>query len=361
MARLSFAFLLLGAAILTTTWSAPATSAELLQYNREVRPILADKCFPCHGPDSAARKADLRLDQRDAAIDMGAIDPGEPDNSEIMARITSDDPDMMMPPPAIHKSLKPAEIELLKRWITEGAQYQVHWSFIAPQRPELPAVQHGDWVRNPIDHFVLARLEAAGLQPAAEADRSTLVRRLSLDLTGLPPARETVEAFLNDPSPDAYEKLVDHLLASDSWGEHRGRYWLDYARYADTHGIHFDNYREMWSYRDWVIKAFNANMPFDEFTIESLAGDLLPAATLDQQIASGFHRCNMTTNEGGIIDEEYRVLYTRDRTETTAHVWLGLTANCAVCHDHKFDPLSQREFYETVRVLQQHDSGSARR
>ncbi len=346
MARYSSAFVLFSGVILATTRLAAAPLSEPVQYNRDVRPILADKCFACHGPDSAARQADLRLDQRDAAIDMGALDPGEPDNSEIIARVTSDDPDMVMPPAILHKNLTPAEIELLKRWITEGAQYEVHWSFIAPQRPEPPAVQRTAWLRNSIDNFVLARLEAAGLEPAPEADRSTLVRRLSLDLTGLPPASDTVETFLNDPSPDAYEKLVDRLLASDSWGEHRGRYWLDYARYADTHGIHFDNFREMWSYRDWVIKAFNANMPFDQFTIESLAGDLLPHATLDQKIATGFHRCNMTTNEGGIIDEEYRVLYTRDRTETTAQVWLGLTANCAVCHDHKFDPMSQREFYE---------------
>ena len=200
-----------------------------------------------------------------------------------------------------------------------------------------------------------------GLEPAPEADRSTLVRRVSLDLTGLPPAPEVVTAFLEDASPDAYEKLVDRLLASESWGEHRGRYWLDYARYADTHGVHFDNYREMWSYRDWIIEAFNANKPFDQFTIECLAGDLLPNATLDQKIASGFHRCNMTTNEGGIIDEEYKVLYTRDRTETTAYVWMGLTANCAVCHDHKFDPLSQREFYELSAFFNNTTQGCSRR
>ena len=222
----------------------------------------------------------------------------------------------------------------------------LHWSLIAPERPELPSVKNPAWVRNSIDQFVLARLEAAGLEPAVEADRHTLARRLSLDLTGLPPKPEQVEKFVNDTSPNAYERYVDELLESPQWGEHRARYWLDYARYADTHGIHFDNYREMWTYRDWVIKAFNQNMPFDQFTIENLAGDLLPDATLDQRIGSGFNRCNMTTNEGGIIDEEYRVLYTRDRTETTSQVWLGLTANCAVCHSHKFDPLTQQEFYE---------------
>ncbi|MGH7137843.1 MAG: DUF1549 domain-containing protein, partial [Pirellulales bacterium] len=230
--------------------------------------------------------------------------------------------------------------------MNEGAAYQPHWSLIAPARPPLPAVQNAAWCRSGIDYFVLARLEAAGLQPAPEADRRTLARRLSLDLVGLPPEPEAVEEFVNDPSPDAYEKFVDKLMNKAAWGEHRGRYWLDAARYADTHGIHFDNYREIWAYRDWVIRAFNRNMPFDRFTIEQLAGDLLPDRTLEQQIASGFNRCNITTSEGGAIDEEYKVLYTRDRTETTSLVWLGTTAGCAVCHDHKFDPLTQREFYE---------------
>ena len=317
-----------------------------LTYNRDVRPILADKCFQCHGPDSAARQADLRLDRRDAAIDAGAIEPGDPNNSSLIERILEDDASLVMPPPAIHKPLSDSEKQVLAGWILEGAAYELHWSFLAPQRPALPTVRNTAWVRTPVDPFVLAALEARGLEPAPEADRATLARRASLDLTGLPPAPDAVHAFVNDPAPDAYEKYVDTLLASPAWGEHRARYWLDYARYADTHGIHFDNYREMWSYRAWLIKAFNQNMPFDQFTIESLAGDLLPQATLDQQIASGFHRCNMTTNEGGIIDEEYMVLYTRDRTETTSYVWMGLTANCAVCHDHKFDPLSQREFYE---------------
>lgn len=203
-----------------------------------------------------------------------------------------------------------------------------------------------NWTQNPIDNFVLQKLVENGLTPAVEADRRTLARRVSLDITGLPPTPEVVDIFVNDDSPNAYEKLVDSLLASSQWGEHRGRYWLDYARYADSHGLHFDNFREMWAYRDWVIKAFNQNMPFDEFTIENLAGDLLPNATLEQQVASGFNRCNMTTNEGGIIDEEYAVLYTRDRTETVSAVWMGLTAGCATCHSHKFDQLSQNEFYQ---------------
>ncbi|HEX7446608.1 MAG TPA: DUF1553 domain-containing protein [Pirellulales bacterium] len=321
-------------------------AAEPLQYNRDVRPILAENCFACHGPDSAARKADLRLDQRQAAIDAAAITPGKADDSELIRRILTSDPDELMPPPATKKQLTAEQKETLKRWMAEGAAYEPHWSLIAPVRPPLPAVTNQAWCRNPIDFFILAKLEPLGLTPAAEADRRTLARRLSLDLIGLPPSPEEVEAFVNDASPDAYEKLVDRLMTSVHWGEHRGRYWLDAARYADTHGIHFDNYREMWSYRDWVIGAFNRNLPFDRFTIEQLAGDLLPGHTLEQEIASGFNRCNITTNEGGAIAEEYLVLYARDRTETTSQVWLGLTAGCAVCHDHKFDPISQREFYE---------------
>jgi mono/diheme cytochrome c family protein len=323
-----------------------ASAEEPIEYNRDIRPILTDTCFACHGPDSAARKADLRLDQREAAIEMAAITPGEPDDSEMIRRILSDDPHEVMPPPATKKKLTDAQKQKLVRWVREGAEYQLHWSFIPPQRPDPPAVKNTSWVRNPIDNFIAARLERAGLKPNPEADRRTLARRVSLDLTGLPPDPKLVEAFVADSSPNAYEKLVDKLLGSKHWGEHRGRYWLDYARYADTHGIHFDNFREMWTYREWVIDAFNQNMPYDQFTITNLAGDLLPNRTLEQQIGSGFNRCNMTTNEGGIIDEEYLVLYTRDRTETTSLVWMGLTAGCAVCHSHKFDPLSQREFYE---------------
>jgi mono/diheme cytochrome c family protein len=319
-----------------------------LQYNRDVRPILMENCFACHGPDSAARKADLRLDRPQDAYALkngrAAIVKGNPSQSEVVKRIEGKGP--LMPPVSSHKTLTPKQIATLKAWVAQGAEYQAHWSFIPPTRPALPAVKDAKWVRNPIDRFVLARLEAAGLKPAPEADRRTLARRLSLDLTGLPPDPADVERFVNDKSPDAYEKLVDKFLASPHWGEHRGRYWLDAARYADTHGIHFDNYREMWSYRDWVVKAFNRNIPFDQFTIEQLAGDLLPKPDLDQLVATGFNRCNITTNEGGVIQEEYKVLYARDRTETTSAVWLGLTTGCATCHDHKFDPVSQREFYE---------------
>lgn len=327
-------------------FAADGLAAEPLEYNRDVRPILAENCFACHGPDSAARKADLRIDQREAALNAGALSPGKADESELVRRVLSNDPEEIMPPPETKKQLTAAQKETLQRWVNEGAAYQPHWSLIAPARPPLPAVQNAAWCRNGIDYFVLARLEAAGLQPSAEADRRILARRLSLDLTGLPPEPEAVEEFVNDPSPNAYEKFVDKLMNMAAWGEHRGRYWLDAARYADTHGIHFDNYREIWAYRDWVIRAFNRNMPFDRFTIEQLAGDLLPDRTLEQQIASGFNRCNITTNEGGAIAEEYQVLYTRDRVETTSLVWLGTTAGCAVCHDHKFDALTQREFYE---------------
>jgi hypothetical protein len=315
------------------------------EYNRDVRPILAENCFACHGPDSASRKAKLRLDVRDEAVKAGAIVPSKPDESEALRRVHSDDPQESMPPPKTKKVLTKEQKDVLTRWVAAGAAYEKHWSLIAPTRPQLPAVKDTAWVRNPIDRFVLAKLEAAGLAPAPEADRRTLARRLSLDLTGLPPAPADVEAFVNDNSPGAYEKYVDRLMESPAWGEHRGRYWLDYARYADSNGIHFDNYREIWSYRDWVIRAFNENKPFDQFTVEQLAGDLLPNRTLDQQVATGFNRCNITTNEGGAINEEYLVLYDRDRTETTAQVWLGLTAGCAVCHDHKFDPFTQRDFY----------------
>ncbi|MBS0201844.1 MAG: DUF1553 domain-containing protein [Planctomycetes bacterium] len=314
-------------------------------YNRDIRPILADNCFACHGPDSASRKADLRLDRADAAASMKAIIAGKPDESGMMHRILSKDPDEVMPPPVTKKALTDQQKELLRKWIASGAEYQPHWSFIAPTRPAIPQVKNSAWVRNPIDAFVLARLEAVGLTPAPEADRRTLARRLSLDLIGLPPTPEQVDAFVADKSPNAYEAYVDKLMESKHWGEHRGRYWLDAARYADTHGIHFDNFREMWTYRDSVIAAFNRNTPFDQFTIEQLAGDLLPNRTLDQQIESGFNRCNITTSEGGTIPEEYYVLYARDRTDTLGQVWLGMTVGCAVCHDHKFDPITMKDFY----------------
>ena len=341
-------------AIAVFSCAAAASEPSAPSYNADIRPILVENCFSCHGADTASRQAGLRLDRRDDAVASGAIVPGDPDSSVMLDRIFSDDPEEVMPPPAAKKTLTPEQKKLLQQWIAAGAEYEPHWSFIPPVRPQLPAVTDATWVRNPIDRFVLARLESEGLRPAPEADRRTLARRVALDLTGLPPDPAVVDAFVADPSADAYERLVDALLASLEWGEHRGRHWLDYARYADTHGIHIDNFREMWTYRQWVVNAFNRNLPFDRFTILQLAGDLVedhgpgasPAQILDNRIASGFNRCNITTSEGGAIDEEYLVLYARDRTETTSAVWMGLTTGCAVCHDHKFDPLSQREFYE---------------
>jgi hypothetical protein len=326
-----------------------AAGAAELQFNRDIRPILMENCFHCHGPDAKKRQADLRLDTEQGLFGKrdgdGAVFRGKPDESPLYQRIVSTDQDELMPPPDSHKKLTAEQKETLRAWIVQGAPWQGHWSFIPPRRPPLPPVKNTAWARNPIDHFVLAALEAQGLTPAPESDRRTLARRLSLDLIGLPPTPADVEAFVSDTAADAYEKYVEKLLAAPHWGEHRGRYWLDAARYADTHGIHFDNFREIWPYRDWVINAFNQNLPFDQFTMQQLAGDLVPNATLEQRVASGFNRCNITTNEGGVIEEEYLVLYTRDRTETTSQVWLGLTANCAVCHDHKLDQLTQREFY----------------
>ena len=332
-------------AVAVSTTVTLAAEPQRLEFNRDIRPILADACFACHGVDGAARQADLRLDLRQSAIDSGAIEPGKPSDSSLIDRILTSDPEKIMPPPKSHKKLSDSQKETLRKWVEQGAEYQPHWSLIAPTKIEPPVVKNSKWVRNPIDQFILAKLESVGLQPAPEADLNTLARRAALDIIGLPPTPEQLAELRADPSPTAYENYVDRLLNMPEWGEHRGRYWLDYARFADTHGIHFDNYREMWSYRDWVIAAFNRNLPFDQFTIEQLAGDLLPDATLDQRIASGFNRCNITTSEGGTIPEEYIVLYARDRTETTSTVFLGLTAGCSVCHDHKFDPFTQRDFY----------------
>ena len=334
---------------LAGTAFAAAEPAGEVRFNRDIRPILAEACFHCHGPDPASRKAKMRFDREEdffSKREKGmVVVKGKPKESLLYQRITTTDKDDVMPPAEAHVQLKPEQKDLLRRWIEQGAPWQKHWAFIAPERPAEPKVANTKWVRNPIDGFVLAGLEAAKLQPAPEADRRTLARRLSLDLTGLPPTPEQVEAFVSDQRADAYERLVDQLIALPQYGEHRARYWLDAARYADTHGVHFDNYREMWPYRDWVINAFNTNQKFDQFTIEQLAGDLLPNPTIQQKIATGFHRCNITTNEGGTIEEENLVSYARDRVETTSWVWLGLTANCAVCHDHKFDPISQRDFY----------------
>ena len=316
-------------------------------FNDQIRPILSEYCFSCHGPDSASRKAELRLDQRQSAISAGAVEPGKPHESELIARILSDDPDEMMPPPATGKTLTVDDKRILQKWIKDGAEWEAHWAFIRPVRPEIPQ-REGSGISsgNEIDAFVLRKLTELGLQPNPRADRYTIARRAALDLTGLPPTPKMLDTFVWDSQPAAFERYVDTLLSSKHAGEHRARFWLDAARYGDTHGMHVDNYREMWPYRDWVVNAFNSNMPFDQFVVEQIAGDMLPAATLDQQIATGFNRCNITTSEGGAIPAELEVRYMVDRVETMATVFLGMTAGCAVCHDHKFDPLSQREFYQ---------------
>ena len=275
------------------------------------------------------------------------IVPGKSADSLLYQRISDTDPTFRMPPPDSRKQLTAAQIALLKRWIDSGAPWKEHWAFQAPVKPKPPAgpSQRRAWVRNPIDRFILAKLEEKGLAPAPAENQRALIRRVALDTTGLPPKPVEIETFLQDTPPNAYERMVDRYLASPHYGEHRARYWLDAARYGDTHGIHVDNYREIWPYRDWVIAAFNRNLPFDQFTIEQLAGDLLPNATLDQRIATGFQRCNVTTNEVGIIDDEYAEIYAKDRADTVGAVWLGMTVGCATCHDHKFDPISQKDFY----------------
>ncbi|MDX1564152.1 MAG: DUF1553 domain-containing protein [Phycisphaeraceae bacterium] len=321
-----------------------------ISFNRHIRPILSENCFACHGPDAHERKAKLRLDVRTSAVaprkDGRVVVAGKPAQSLLIQRINDPDPQIRMPPPETHKHLSERQKALLEKWIKQGAEYQKHWSFITPIRPDVPETAGAGWVRNPIDAFVIARLEKAGMKPSPEADRRTLIRRVSFDLTGLPPTPKQVEAFVADKDPKAYEKLVDRLLDSPHFGEHRARYWLDAARYGDTHGLHLDNYREMWPYRDWVVRAFNKNKPYDDFVTEQLAGDLLTNATLEQKVATGFLRAHVTTNEGGSIAEEVYVRNVTDRVETFGTVFLGMTVGCAVCHDHKFDPISQKEFYQ---------------
>ncbi len=325
---------------------APASGQEKLTFNRDIRPILSNACFACHGFDAKERKAGLRLDTPEGATaDLGgyaAIVPGDPAKSEAWLRILSNDKDEVMPPSDFHKTLTAEEKETIRRWIEQGGEYQQHWSFVVAEKPAVPAVADAT---NPIDAFLQNRLEKEGLSPAGEASKETLIRRVTLDLTGLPPTPAEVEAFLADDSPEAYGKLVDGLLGRTTYGEHMARYWLDLARYADTHGLHLDNERSMWPYRDWVVRAFNANLPFDDFTRWQLAGDLLHEPTREQLIASGFNRCNVTTSEGGSIAEEWVYRYAVDRTTTAVEVWMGLTAGCAVCHDHKFDPISAKDYY----------------
>ncbi|HTA29044.1 MAG TPA: PSD1 and planctomycete cytochrome C domain-containing protein, partial [Candidatus Cybelea sp.] len=350
--RLAWAFGLAG--FVPANHAAPSAGIsapeDKVDFNHDIRPILAENCYLCHGPDDGRRKAKLRFDQKEEAFkplkDGGfAVVPGDPGKSQLMARVNSRDDQEIMPPVKTGKKLSPQQIDLLRRWIAEGAPWQKHWAFVAPPHPALPAVKHPKWMHNGIDAFVLARLEKENLHPSPEADKATLIRRVSLDLTGLPPTVQEVDAFLADRSPEAYAKVVERLLGSPHYGEQMARYWLDAVRYADSHGYHIDGPRDIWAYRDWVIHAFNRNMPFDQFTVEQLAGDLLPEASTEDRIATGYIRCAMSSNEGGAIESEFLAKGTFDRVETTATVWLGLTLTCARCHSHKYDPISQNEYY----------------
>jgi mono/diheme cytochrome c family protein len=338
--------------LVSLSWSSPVLKAadtkKPIDFNRDIRPILSDNCFSCHGPDEHNRKAKLRLDTKEGLFsphDGGSIvKPGNLSESEMIQRIISTEKDEVMPPPETNKKLKPEQVELVREWINQGAPFQLHWSFSAPAKPAEPKVENS-WAKSPIDKFLILEMAKKNLAPNGLANKETLIRRLTLDLTGLPPTPAEVQAFLSDKSASAYDKLVDRLINSPQYGENMARGWLDVARYADTHGLHLDNERSMWPYRDWVVKAFNENLPFDQFATWQLAGDQLPNATSDQQVASGFNRCNVTTSEGGSIDAELLVRYAVDRADTTAGVFMGLTAGCAVCHDHKFDPISQKDFY----------------
>lgn len=356
MRTLCQTLLAIGCLALTTT-NISAADAEI-DFGRDIRPILSGKCFHCHGPDPETREGGLRLDNAEAAsaeLDSGeiAIVPGKPDESELIARIVTDDESIRMPPPEIGKSLSPAEQKLLKDWIAQGARFSPHWSFVKPAKSELPTTSQPDWVNKPIDAFILKRLDEVGLTPAEQADRYTLARRVSFALTGLPLTVEETDAFVNDKSPDAYEKLVDRLLAKPTYGERWTRVWLDIARYADSMGYEKDNPRTMWPYRDWVIRAINENKPFDQFSIEQLAGDLLPEANEQQIIATAFHRNTMTNTEGGTNDEEFRNAAIVDRVNTTVQAWMGLTMECAQCHTHKYDPITNQEYFEFFAIFNQ--------
>ncbi|HEY2933521.1 MAG TPA: DUF1553 domain-containing protein [Acidobacteriota bacterium] len=356
------------------------TSAVPVEFNRDIRLIFSDNCYPCHGPDEAKRKARLRFDIKEVAFGKpGVIIPGKSADSKLVQRVSSENPDRLMPPPDSGRSLTARQVELLRRWIDEGARWEIHWAYVPPKRPDVPGLagkrepanaKGGDnekgrfadphvvaahdtnksiissWPKNSIDYFILSRLDAEGMTPSPEADKATLLRRVTIDLTGLPPTPLEIRSFLADTAPGAYEKRVDQLLQSPHYGERMAMQWLDLARYADTHGYHIDPHRDMWAWRDWVVSAFNRNMPFDQFTVEQLAGDLLPDATIEQKIASGFNRNHMINFEGGAIPEEYLVEYVADRVETTATTWMGMTIGCARCHSHKHDPITQHEFYQ---------------
>ncbi len=336
-------------------WSQDSGRVEALQFNRDVRPILADHCYACHGPDSHSRKAKLRLDQRESALgatrEGSAIVPGKPGLSEMVFRIHSKDPDEVMPPPELNKPLSPVEKKILVRWIAEGAKYEKHWAFEMPNAGTLPTVKKTDWERNPIDRFILARQEQANTLPSKPANRETLIRRVTLDLTGLPPTPEEVDAFLQDNKEGAYERVVDRLMSGTSYAERRAQDWLDLARYADTRGFADDKMRKIWPWRDWVVRALDHNQPFDQFTIDQLAGDMLPEATDEQRLATGFHRNAPQARGQTYPVEEYRIKGVIDRVNTIGRVWLGLTLDCAECHDHKFDPITQGDYYSILAIF----------
>jgi len=337
-------------AVLCCTSFVSTAEADQVRYNRDVRPVLSARCFQCHGPDDSRREAELRLDEEVGIITAFS---GGLDGSEGWRRMISQDDADRMPPPDAHADLKPAELETVRQWVEQGAAWEGHWAFLPPARPPVPEVKNPDGVRNPIDAFNLARLEREGLTPGAEADRERLLRRVYLDLIGLPPGVEEIGAFLADDSQQAYERVVDRLLASEHFGERMTLMWMDAARYGDSSVFHADGPRDMWSWRDWVIRAYNDNKPFDEFTVEQLAGDLLPDATPDQKIATGFNRNNATTDEGGAIAEEFRVEYAVDRVKTTSMVWLGLSMECAQCHNHKYDPITMDDYYRFFAYFNQ--------
>lgn len=327
---------------------ATATAVEPVDFGRDIRPILSENCFYCHGQDGNQRQADLRLDDREAAVGYGAIVPSDADASLLIERILTDEPDLQMPPADSNRQLSKEQKEHLVRWIEQGAVYSNHWAYVAPVRPELPEVRHNEWIRNPIDRFVLAELQQRDWTPSPEADRATLIKRLSIDLVGLPPTPEEVDAFVTDESSDAYEKLVDRLMASPHYGERMALPWLDAARYADSNGFQQDGDHWQWIWRDWVVRALNSDLPFDKFTIWQLAGDLLPDASTDQLVASAFNRNHMLNGEGGAIAEEQRFVILFDRVDTTATTWMGLTMACAQCHDHKYDPITKRDYYRLL-------------
>ena len=346
--RLQKQRILLAALMLSLAIAATACADAPIEFNRDIRPILSENCLYCHGQDGNKRKADLRLDVRDVAIETGAIVPGNAGASVLLERIHSTDAEVLMPPPTSNRRLSDEQKKLLERWIAAGAVYQPHWTFTAPLRPTIPAVGRPEWVRSVIDNFVLAGLEVAKLEPSPEADSVTLIRRLHTDLIGLPPTTAEVDAFVNDSDPQAYEKLVDRLLASPHYGERMALSWLDAARYADSNGFQQDGDTAQWVWRDWVVAALNADMPFDQFSTEQLAGDLLPNATVEQRIASGFNRNHLLNGEGGAIPEEQRNVILFDRVDTTSTTWLGLTLACAQCHDHKYDPITQTDYYSLL-------------